>query len=296
MMALRAMLGPTPVHSPATPSSLRRVQCQQGRRTAGSTSALQPRCPLWGSTDSAAKGSAAGCQRPGSRAWSGAAAPGRAPQNDAVRRARIRVAPDARRRGRLPRAAGRCAGGRGDRLCLYGRGGRLHAHLRGPPHRAALSTVAPHTSLLAKTRSAPPLQPSKKRACLVPRPSRRASRKKAQRPTTGQCPQARGGTFTRSVGLATMIASAPVVRPAAIFRYSGASPAAFSPTYRRLTGSYKPIRRPPNRNCRCRPARGRESASRGSSAHVLRGSRQCCPHLLPSRSTAREGPPPPQLS
>ncbi len=124
-----------------------------------------PRCPLRGSTDSAAKRSAPGCQRPGSRARSGAAAPGRAPQNDAVRRARVRVAPDARRRGRLPRAAGRRAGGRRDRLRLYGRGGRLHAHLRGPPHRAALSTVAPRTSLLAKTRSAPPLQPSKKRAC-----------------------------------------------------------------------------------------------------------------------------------
>lgn len=61
-------------------------------------------------------------------------------------------------------------------------------------------------------------------------------------------------TLTRSVGLAIAMASAPVVNPAAILRYRGASPGGLSPMYTVFTGSYKPILNPPNKHCLWSPA------------------------------------------
>jgi hypothetical protein len=46
----------------------------------------------------------------------------------------------------------------------------------------------------------------------------------------GSLPSACMRTLTRSVGLAMQIASAPVVRPAAIFRWKGTSPFQSGPT------------------------------------------------------------------
>jgi hypothetical protein len=38
------------------------------------------------------------------------------------------------------------------------------------------------------------------------------------------------------------------------FLWNGAGPSAFFPMYSSLTGSYRPMRRPPNRHCLCKPA------------------------------------------
>jgi hypothetical protein len=86
-------------------------------------------------------------------------------------------------------------------------------------------------------------------------------------------------TFTRSVGDATAMASAPVARPAATL------PASPSPPMAPLTGSYSPMRRPPYTTWRCRAGTRPFHRAAGPSSRATVAT-------VPSRPLYLGGPPP----
>jgi len=85
----------------------------------------------------------------------------------------------------------------------------------------------------------------------------------------GNLPSAYNLTFTTSVGLATQIPIAPVVKAAKIFLYSGISPLKSLATYKDLTVSYRPILNEAKTICLYKPALKPLNKDKGPSSFAI---------------------------